>query len=123
MELDILDYIRQALPKMKKDIYPVFTTELKKDALVYFFRHQQINHVNESQLELRIVAKNYDDAVAIAQKLDEALAFESDAPYKIFGNTKFRSVRAGGGCLYQDGVQRYEYTLFYVIKWRTINNG
>ncbi len=121
MELDIIDYLRSHFPKLKKDFYPIFTTELKRDSFVYFFRPISNDYVSESQLEIRIIAKDYDKAVELANKLDEVLAFKRDDPYKIFGNTKFRGVKTGGGCLFQDGVQRFEYTLFYAIKWRAIN--
>lgn len=121
METDIKKYIEEQIPSLKGHIYPVFTTDLSETSLAYFFSPVSGGHLKESELELRIIGKDYDSCMEIKKNLDAILDMEEDEPFRVSGKTRFHSGASGGGILFNDAVQMYENTVFYLIKWRKVN--
>lgn len=121
MEIDVKKYIESKIPELNGHIFPVFTTDLGAPSLVYDFKSLTRGHVNQSQLQLKIIWGDYDKCKDLEEKLNGCLAFEEDEPFAIYGNTRFYSVLSGGGVLFNPAIQMYENTLIYILKWRNIN--
>lgn len=118
MEVDIIKYIAEKIPELKNRIFPIYTTDLTKISLVYNFTPLSGGHLKESQMEIKIIHKDYNCCKEVEKKLRELLDIEDDEPFVVTGNTVFHSKIAGGGCLFNDGCQRCEDTLYFIIKWR-----
>lgn len=118
MELDIKNYIESSIPDLKDRLYPVFTAELKELSVVYGFTTISGGHLKQSQLEVKIIYNDYDSCKEIEEKIKELLDMEDDEPFVRAGQTRFHSQVAGGGCLFNDGVQMFEDTLYFILDWR-----
>ena len=120
VEIDIKSYIENSIPDLRDCLCPVFTTDIKGLSVVYMFTPVSGGHLKESQLELKIIHDDYDYCKEIEEQIKGLLDMEEDAPYVCTGKTRFRSQVAGGGCLFNDGVQMYEDTLYFILDWRKI---
>lgn len=118
METDIKNYIEHRIPELKDCLYPVFTTDLSKLTIAYTFSSVSGGHVKQSQLELKIIDEDYDVCKEMEGKINNILDMEEDEGFKKNGNTYFHSEITGGGVLFNDGCQRWENTLIYIIDWR-----
>lgn len=122
MEIDIKNYIENQIPELKDKIHAVFTTETKYLTLAYNFSPLTGGHVKQSQLELKIIWSDYDECERIRKVLMDILDFEEDASFIKFNKTYFKSTAAGGGgCLFNEGPQMFERTIYFIIKYRRIN--
>lgn len=121
METDMILYIAESIPELSGRIFPLFTTDLSGVSLVYKFTPLSGGHVKESQLEAKIIHEDYDYCKEVEGRLKGLLDMEEDAPFISAGNTIFRSQLSGGGCLFNDGCQMVEDTLYFVIDWRNKN--
>lgn len=121
MEIDIKQYLEQAVPCLSGCMHPMFTTDLSRPTVVYTITHVGSGHMNQSQLELKIIWKVYDDCKYIEARIRSVLCMEEDAPFVNYGHTRFYSVLSGGGMLFNEGCQMYEDTLIFMIDWRNIN--
>jgi|LGOV01.1.fsa_nt_gb hypothetical protein len=123
MEIDIKNYIEAKVPELQDRLFPVFTTDINSPSVVYDFKPITRGYLNQSQLQLRIIWNDYDECKALEEKLNDkkCLAFEEDAPFIVFGKTRFYSILSGGGVLFNEKVQMYEDTLIYILKWRNTN--
>lgn len=121
-EIDITNYIAnnekivQALGI--ESVYPIFTTELDRTTITYKFTPYENENINESQLELRIISKDYDEAKRIEFIIRGFMDMKRNKPFIAVGNTYFHSELAGGGILYNDAAQMYENMLIFQIKWK-----
>lgn len=121
MEIDIKNYIENKVPELLDRFFPVFTTDINSPSIVYEFRPLTGGHLKQSQIQLKIIWSDYDECKELEKKINEFMDCEEDAPFIIFGNTRFRSVLAGGGVLFNAAIQMYEDTLIYILKWRKTN--
>lgn len=121
MEIAIKDYIEQSIPELKDRIFPVMTLDISRISVAYKFTPLSGGHVRESQVELKIIDKDYDLCKAIEKKITALLDMEEDKPFIIFDGIRFHSKLAGGGTLLNDGCQCYEDTLYFIIDWRKLN--
>lgn len=122
MEQDIRRFIEDRIPELQGKIYPVFTTDLHGLSITYAFADISRDHVNESQLELRIIHRDYDMCQEVAEKLAQVLGMESDDPFVVYGSTRFKTtMMSGGGALYNEGPQMWEVTKYFLIDWRRLN--
>lgn len=121
MEIALKNYIEQNIPELKHRLYPVFTTDIRRLSVAYSFTHLSGGHLCQSQLELKIIDSDYDRCKAVEGKLRELLDMEEDEPFIVTGGIRFHSGIAGGGVLFNDGCQRWEDTIYFVIDWRKIN--
>lgn len=121
MEIDIKNYIEASIPELRNRLYPVFTTDISKLSVVYRFTPFTGGHIKQSQLELKIIDKDYDACKKAEEKLDALLDMEPDDPFCKAGNVRFHSELSGGGILFNDGCQMYEDTLYFTIDWRNLN--
>lgn len=118
METDIILFIGESIPELKGHIHPLFTTSLSTISLVYKFTPLSGGHLKQSQIELKIIHEDYDHCKSIEDRLKQLLDMEEDEPFVVCGSTVFHSELAGGGCLFNDGCQKYEDTLYFIIDWR-----
>ena len=121
MEISIKNYIETEIPKLSGKLYPVFTTVLDDLSVVYTFTPISGGHVKQSQLELKIMHRDYDTCKDAEVKLKDLLDMEEDDPYITTGNIRFHSSIAGGGTIFNDGCQMFEDTLYFIIDWRKRN--
>lgn len=123
MEDDIKNYIEQMLPELKGRMYPVMVVNPDEGInIAYTYTDVSCDHLSQSQMTLNVICEDYDDGVLMHDKIRGVLAMESDAPYRIYGTTRFRSeLSAGGGRLYNEEIQKWELKRYYMIDWRKIN--
>ena len=107
MEISIKNYIETEIPKLSGKLYPVFTTVLDDLSVVYTFTPISGGHVKQSQLELKIMHRDYDTCKDAEVKLKDLLDMEEDDPYITTGNIRFHSSIAGGGTIFNDGCQMF----------------
>lgn len=118
MEIDLKNYIEGKIQELEERLFPIFTTDIKKPSVVYFTKPISGGYVKQSQLELRIVWNDYDKCKMIEKSIVDIMDFKEDDPFVIYGNTRFRSELAGGGCIYNSTIQMFEVTNYYIITWR-----
>lgn len=70
----------------------------------------------ESQLEIRIIGKVYDDLLNIKQKVVEVLD-NPDMDYKDYEGFSYHSELAGGGDLFNDTIQMWECITIFTMTW------
>lgn len=122
LEQDIKNYIEETIPGLKGRLFPVLTTDISEISVLYSITDVSAGHMNQSQLTLTVVWKDYDACVAIHEELKEILAMEEDEPFCLYGDTKFHSeLSAGGGALFNDGPQMWEVSKYYILNWRKKN--
>lgn len=118
MEKDIKEFIEQKIPELFGKLYPIFTTRLDCLTIAYTFTPLTGGHVKQSQLELKIIAKDYDESKEMEGKINNLLDMEEDESFRKTGNTYFHSELSGGGVLFNSECERFENTLLYIIDWR-----
>lgn len=118
MEIDIKNYIESKIIELKGRLFPLFTTDITSLSVAYTFTPIQGGKVKQSQLQLVIIDSDYDNCKAIEKKIIKILDIQENEPSISFGSSYFRSSLSGGGLLFNDGIQRYEDTLIFTIKWR-----
>ena len=126
MENDLINFIITELPELEGYIYPVFTTDTENSTLVYKTAPLSMGVVNETQLEVKIIFRDYDKCLELDKKLQEALDMSHDLVYRLHGGIRFRSTLAGSGGTEDydvDGLLVFEITRYYLIRWRKRNNG
>ena len=126
MENDLISYIATEVPELKNHIYPVFTTDTEVPTLVYKTAPISGGVVNETQLEAKIIYKDYDKCLELDKKLQEVLDMSQDSVYRLYAGIRFRGLLAGSGGTEDydvDGLRVFEVTRYYLIRWRKRNNG
>lgn len=114
----IKDYIENKIPELAGRLYPVFTTDIERMTVAYKFSPVAGGHVKQYQLELKVIWSDYDECLEMENKLVELLDMQDDDEYIRVPEASFHSVLSGGGCLFNDGCQMYEDTLYFIINWR-----
>ena len=112
MEISIKNYIETEFPELSGKLYPVFTTVLDDLSVVYTFTPISGGHVKQSQLELKIMHRDYDTCKDAEVKLKDLLDMEEDDPYIM------NSVEASAGLIFEDNPSN-EYT----SEFRSKNSG
>lgn len=87
------------------------------------YKHTPISggHIKQSQIEVRIMGDDYDELLAIKQKVLDVLDNEEDAPYRHAGELYYHSELAGGGVLFNDQIQMWECIFLFTMTWRCKN--
>lgn len=117
MEIDVKNYIDESI-SLNGRLFPVFTDDISAPSIVYTFSPVLGGTVKQSQLTLKVIWNDYDECKAIEEKLSDILDHADSDPFIVYNNTKFKSALSGGGVLFNEGLQMYELTLYYIIKWR-----
>lgn len=118
MENIIKNYIEENTESLKGRLYPVFTTDLPELSVVYKFTPVSGGHLKQSQLELKVIGEKYDACKQIEKQLLDLLDMEEDEPFVNYRALRFHSQISGGGVLFNDGCQRFEATMYFIIDWR-----
>lgn len=121
METAIKNYIEERIPELAGRLYPLFTTDLEGIRIAYTSTPIAGGHLKQNQMEFKVIGMDYDETEDAKQKLITLLDKEEDEPFDLFQGIRFRCQVSGGGCLYQDGVDRYENTVLFLVDWRKIN--
>ena len=120
MEQIIKNFIESQIPELKGRLYPMFTCDLTQTTVAYTITPVSGGHLKQSQIELKIIG-DYDECKICEEKLKKVLDMEEDSPFIYFGGLAFHSIVSGGGCLFNDAVQKTENTLYFIIEWRKNN--
>lgn len=126
MENDVIAYIAEKIPELKDNIFPVYSNELEKPIMVYGTTPIAMGVVNQTQLSLKLVAKDYDTCKHLLDAVAEALDMSEDSVYRSYKSTRFRANLAGGSepQTYEvGGAEVFEAALYFIILWRKRNNG
>lgn len=77
--------------------------------------------VKQSQLEVRVIDPDIDEALSLSSKIEEQLDMTPDKPSISLDGVVLRSQQAGGGSpMFQDIPQAWEISRYYIITWRCI---
>ena len=77
--------------------------------------------VKQSQLEVRVIDPDIDEALSLSSKIEEQLDMTPDKPSISLDGVVLRSQQAGGGSpMFQDIPQAWEIGRYYIITWRCI---
>ncbi|MEG2908121.1 MAG: hypothetical protein RR945_02780 [Erysipelotrichaceae bacterium] len=101
------------------DVTPYFTTN-EKLSIAYKVMPVSGGNVKESQLEARIIGKDLDEVLLVQEKIIKSLDMTINQPNKVEGGISFRSSLSGGGWLFNDEIQVWEYPTLFSITWRYI---
>lgn len=77
--------------------------------------------VRQSQVEVKIIDYDYDNALEIREKVLKKLDMENKDPSLVNSNVVLRSGLAGGGSLFNDSIQMWEVSCIFIINWRCKN--
>lgn len=117
MEIDVKNYIDDNI-SLNDRLFPVFTDDISEPSIVYTFGAITGGLAKQSQLTLKVIWDDYDRCKEIEKELNVILDQSESDQFIVYNNTKFKSALSGGGVLFNDGIQMYELTLIYIIKWR-----
>lgn len=121
MEQAVISYMKEQIPELKDRVFPVFSYALDGISVAYTTTPVSGGHVKQSQLELKIFHCDYDICKNMEDKVKDLLDMEDDNPFVVYGGIRFHSQIAGGGVLFNEGCQKQEVTLYFMIDWRKIN--
>ncbi|MDB1935271.1 hypothetical protein PMY12_18545 [Clostridium tertium] len=77
--------------------------------------------VKQSQVEVKIIDHDYDNALEIREIILKKLDMENKVPSVVNSNVVLRSGLAGGGSLFNDAIQMWEVSCIFIINWRCKN--
>lgn len=117
--IDIKEFIEEKIPELKDRLFPVMTTDISKLSVAYTVTDISANHVNQSQLTLNVIWSDYDKCMEVHDKLKAFLAMDEDESFIKYGNIYFHSeLSSGGGQLFNDDLQMWEISKYYILNWR-----
>lgn len=100
-------------------VTPVFGTG-KPPFITYIINPIDGGVVKQSQAEIKIIDSDFDNALEIREKILKKLDMEDKEPSLVNSNVVLRSGLAGGGSLFNDGIQMWEISCIFIINWRCI---
>lgn len=74
--------------------------------------------IKQSQVEVKIIDCDFDNALEIREKILKKLDMENKEPSLTNSNIVLRSGLAGGGSLFNDSIQMWEVSCIFIINWR-----
>lgn len=74
--------------------------------------------IKESQVEVKIIDSDFDNALEIRENILKKLDMEDKEPSLVNSNVVMRSGLAGGGSLFNDSIQMWEVSCIFIINWR-----
>lgn len=104
------------------EVIPVFGVG-KAPYLTYTVTPIDGGVVKQSQVEVKIIDDDYDNALEIREKILKKLDMENNVPSLVNHNIVLRSGLAGGGSIFNDSIQMWEVSCIFVINWRCRNEG
>lgn len=99
------------------EVTPVFGVG-KAPYLTYTVTQIDGRVVKQSQVEVKIIDDDYDNALVIREKILKKLDMENKNPSLTNSNIVLRSGLAGGGSLFNDSIQMWEVSCIFIINWR-----
>lgn len=99
------------------EVTPVFGLG-KAPYLTYIVTPIDGGVVKQSQVEVKIIDDDYDNALEIREKILKKLDMENKEPSLVNSNVVLRSGLAGGGSLFNDSIQMWEVSCIFIINWR-----
>ena len=101
----------------KLEVTPVFGIG-KAPYLTYTVTPIDGGVVKQSQVEVKIIDGDYDNALVIRENILEKLDMEDKEPSLVNSNVILRSGLAGGGSIFNDSIQMWEVSCIFIINWR-----
>lgn len=77
--------------------------------------------VKQSQVEVKIIDDDFDNALEIRENILKKLDMENKEPSLVNSKIVLRSGLAGGGSLFNDSIQMWEVSCIFIINWRVKN--
>lgn len=99
------------------NVTPIFGTG-KAPYLTYTVTPIDGGVVKQSQVEVKIIDEDYDNALEIREKILKKLDMGNKVPSLVNSNVVFRSGLAGGGSLFNEAIQMWEVSCIFIINWR-----
>lgn len=104
----------------KLEVTPVFGIG-KAPYLTYTVTPIDGGIVKQSQVEVKIIDDDYDNALEIRENILKKLDMTNKVPSLTNSNIILRSGLAGGGSLFNDSIQMWEVSCIFIINWRCRN--
>ena len=99
-------------------VSPLFVTSIP--GIVYTVTPISGGLVKSSQVEVKVIHGDYDEALAIREIILKDLDLEQNKPSLVNSGISFRPELAGGGSIYSEGPQAWEISLILIITWRCL---
>lgn len=99
------------------DVTPVFGTG-EPPFLTYTVIPMNGGSVKQSQVEVKIIDSDYDDALEIREKILSKIDMTQNKPSLVNSQVVLRSGLAGGGQIFNDAIQMWELSCIFIINWR-----
>lgn len=103
----------------KNKVEPIFTTNLP--GITYTSTPISDGAVKENQIEVKVIHKYYDDALAIEKEIVKKLNTNVNEPSLLIDNIVLHGQLSGGGSIFNDSIQTWELSMIFIIKWRRLN--
>ena len=112
-----------AIKKVLNDITnlpvsPIFTIEIP--AIVYNVTPITGGVVKQSQVEIKIIHSDYDEALNLRETILKKLDMTVKEPALVSNGITFLSQLVGGGSIFSEGPQCWEVSLILLITWRCL---
>lgn len=100
-------------------VRPLFSTSIP--GVVYDVKLITEGIIKQSQIEIKIIHEDFDEALKIRKAIIKELNFDLKKPSMQVDDIIFRSELSGGGSLFQDDIQIWEISIIFIVKWRLKN--
>lgn len=103
----------------ENNIYFIDCTNVSdKASLVYTYRLVKSGIINQSQLSIDILSKNYDFIIEVRELLNKILVNKLGDDFRVSDNYKFNIQLSGGSSpLYRQDLKIYQVNLNYIVKY------
>ena len=99
-------------------VKPNFITEIP--GIAYTITPIKGGVVKQSQVELKIIHSDYDEALNLREIILKKLDMTEREPTLVSNGITFLSQLAGGGSIFSEGPQCWELSLILLITWRCL---
>lgn len=112
-----IDKVIQAYLKEKLGINNIHAFKIRGDEGIAFrfSRNRSNNKINQIQLTLDVISKDYDRVMDLEIEIDKILDFKASMPTVERDGISFRAGRQGGGCFQSE--EFFENNLIYIINY------
>lgn len=121
----VINILEAAIKKILEDVTGLEVTPIFGVGLGPFvtYTHTPISGgvVKQSQIEVKIIDNDLDNAIFIRDSITKVLDFTDKMPSLTVNDIHIRSELAGGGSLFNDSIQMWELSLIFIMNWRRLN--
>lgn len=117
----IIETFNQRLSDLTSKVTPSFTTDITSPSIVYFIRPNSGGYVPQTTIDLRIIWKDFDEAEAIAERVIDVFDTKENETGVVLDDLTFRGGLSGGGGLFRDDLQMWEFSYIFILKIKESN--